>query len=51
MIEERIFDFDRILSPNCSQSESYDKVANKVVSDVLQGYNGTIMAYGQVTVI
>jgi kinesin family protein 5 len=48
MIEERVFEFDRILSPNSTQDEAYDKVANKVVNDVLQGYNGTIMAYGQV---
>jgi hypothetical protein len=48
MVEERIFDFDRVLSSNCTQTEVYDKVGNKVVSDVLQGYNGTIMAYGQV---
>jgi kinesin family protein 5 len=48
MIEERIFDFDRILSSNSTQTEAYDKIAGKVVSDVLQGYNGTIMAYGQV---
>lgn len=48
MIEERIFDFDKILGPNSSQEESYDKTASKIVTDVLQGYNGTIMAYGQV---
>jgi hypothetical protein len=48
MIEERIFDFDKVLSPSSTQSESYDKIAMKTVSDVLQGYNGTIMAYGQV---
>ena len=31
-----------------SQEQSYDIVARKVVNDVMEGYNGTIMAYGQV---
>ena len=43
----RIFDFDRILGKECVQEESYNRVARKIVSDVMEGYNGTIMAYGQ----
>jgi hypothetical protein len=31
-----------------SQEQSFDIVARKVVNDVMEGYNGTIMAYGQV---
>jgi len=45
--EVRIFDFDRILGPKVSQEESYNRIGNKIVSDVMSGYNGTIMAYGQ----
>ena len=48
LIEERIFEFDRILGGRISQVESYNRIASKVVSDVMEGYNGTIMAYGQV---
>lgn len=45
--EMRIFDFDRVLGDEASQEESYNRVAKKIVSDVMEGYNGTIMAYGQ----
>ncbi len=45
--EIKIFDFDRILGAKSSQEESYNIVASKIVSDVMEGYNGTIMAYGQ----
>jgi kinesin family protein 5 len=45
--EVRIFDFDRILGASATQEESYNRVASKIVSDVMSGYNGTIMAYGQ----
>ena len=31
-----------------TQEQSYDIIAKKVVNDVMEGYNGTIMAYGQV---
>ena len=48
LIEERIFEFDRILGGEITQDESYNRVGRKIVSDVLEGYNGTIMAYGQV---
>jgi len=48
LIEERIFEFDRILGGQITQDDSYNKIARKIVSDVLEGYNGTIMAYGQV---
>ena len=30
-----------------TQEESYNRVASKIVDDVIAGYNGTIMAYGQ----
>jgi hypothetical protein len=31
-----------------TQEQSFDIVSRKVVNDVMEGYNGTIMAYGQV---
>ncbi|XP_056374702.1 kinesin-like protein KIF9 [Hyla sarda] len=40
------FKVDGILH-NASQSSVYDTVAKSVVSRALQGYNGTIMCYGQ----
>ena len=49
LIEERIFEFDRILGGDISQGEAYNRVSRKIVTEVLDGYNGTIMAYGQVT--
>ncbi|KAL0221011.1 hypothetical protein RCL1_000865 [Eukaryota sp. TZLM3-RCL] len=41
------FVFDQILSHSCTQSDTYAAVAKPVVDDVLEGYNGTILAYGQ----
>ncbi|KAL7369500.1 hypothetical protein ABVT39_000567 [Epinephelus coioides] len=39
--------FDRVLPPNTSQEQVYDQCAKQIVKDVLDGYNGTIFAYGQ----
>ncbi|XP_034034880.1 kinesin heavy chain-like [Thalassophryne amazonica] len=39
--------FDRILPPNATQEQVYDHCAKQIVKDVLDGYNGTIFAYGQ----
>ncbi|KAL0223106.1 hypothetical protein P9112_002496 [Eukaryota sp. TZLM1-RC] len=41
------FLFDLILSDNSTQQHVYEEVAKPVVDDVLEGYNGTILAYGQ----
>ncbi|KAK9806570.1 hypothetical protein WJX73_003259 [Symbiochloris irregularis] len=41
------FTFDQVLSQNAPQAEVYDTAALDVVDDVLNGFNGTIMAYGQ----
>ena len=41
------FRFDRILGENATQADVYDSAAQEIVSDVLKGYNGTILAYGQ----
>ncbi|UXI22915.1 hypothetical protein NH340_JMT08858 [Sarcoptes scabiei] len=46
-IASRQFTFDRIFSPSSSEDEVYSKSAKHIVDCVLQGYNGTIFAYGQ----
>jgi kinesin family protein 6/9 len=44
--EDWSFKFDQILH-NSSQETTYDVVAADIVQSVLEGYNGTILAYGQ----
>uniref|UniRef100_A0A8C1SSI6 Kinesin-like protein n=1 Tax=Cyprinus carpio TaxID=7962 RepID=A0A8C1SSI6_CYPCA len=39
--------FDRVFPPNTTQEQVYDTCAKQIVKDVLDGYNGTIFAYGQ----
>ncbi|XP_068437527.1 kinesin-1 heavy chain-like [Clinocottus analis] len=39
--------FDRVFQSTTTQVEFYNAVAQKIVRDVLGGYNGTIFAYGQ----
>uniref|UniRef100_A0A803XWC8 Kinesin-like protein n=1 Tax=Meleagris gallopavo TaxID=9103 RepID=A0A803XWC8_MELGA len=39
--------FDRVLPPNTTQEQVYNACAKQIVKDVLEGYNGTIFAYGQ----
>jgi hypothetical protein len=39
--------FDGVLGQDASQSDVYRDVAKPIVDDVLRGYNGTILAYGQ----
>ncbi|XP_060949586.1 kinesin-1 heavy chain-like [Limanda limanda] len=41
------FYFDRVFQSNTSQEQFYNAWAQKIVKDVLDGYNGTIFAYGQ----
>lgn len=43
-----IFTLDRVFHGDCKQEDVYDMVAKETISDILQGYNGTIFAYGQV---
>lgn len=45
--DEREFTFDHVLPPEACQTEMYQCVGHDVVEDVLRGYNGTILAYGQ----
>lgn len=44
----KIFTFDAVFGPAATQRQVYDACAAEVVESVLDGYNGTIFAYGQV---
>ena len=41
------YSFDEIFPPSTTQDEIYNKTSKSIIDSVLQGYNGTIMAYGQ----
>ncbi|CAB4027558.1 Kinesin KIF3A, partial [Paramuricea clavata] len=41
------FSFDRVFAPGCKQVDIYNDAARPIVESVLEGYNGTIFAYGQ----
>ncbi|KAI4370367.1 hypothetical protein MLD38_018726 [Melastoma candidum] len=41
------YEFDEILTEFASQKRVYEVVAKPVLESVLDGYNGTVMAYGQ----
>eukprot|EP01018_Ginkgo_biloba_P033595 Gb_20367 [translate_table: standard] len=41
------FQFDEVFTETASQKRVYEVVAKPVVESVLNGYNGTVMAYGQ----
>ncbi|KAK2561249.1 Kinesin heavy chain [Acropora cervicornis] len=43
----RTFTFDRVFKPTTTQERVYIEAAQVIVQDVLNGYNGTIFAYGQ----
>lgn len=41
------FVYDKVFTPNTTQEQVYNVCAKQIVKDVLDGYNGTIFAYGQ----
>ncbi|KAK9904052.1 hypothetical protein WJX75_003480 [Coccomyxa subellipsoidea] len=41
------FEFDKVLREDASQADVFQAAVQPIVEDVLNGYNGTIMAYGQ----
>lgn len=43
----KLFTFDAVFSDQSTQRKIYDSCAAPVVQSVLEGYNGTIFAYGQ----
>jgi kinesin family protein 3/17 len=42
------FTFDAVMDELISQKEVYELSARPIVSNVIEGYNGTVFAYGQV---
>ncbi|XP_072967699.1 kinesin-like protein KIN-UB [Typha angustifolia] len=45
--ESETYEFDEVLTEFASQKRVYEVVAKPVVESILEGYNGTVMAYGQ----
>ena len=45
--KEHNFKFQRVFDEGATQEEVYDEVVNHMVEKFLEGYNGTIFAYGQ----
>ncbi|XP_046401974.1 kinesin-like protein KIF3A [Ischnura elegans] len=43
----RTFTFDLVFDLDSKQTDVYNEIARPIVSKVLEGYNGTIFAYGQ----
>ena len=41
------FEFDNVFNTKASQIEVYDNAARPIIDSVLDGFNGTIFAYGQ----
>ncbi|GAB5367997.1 hypothetical protein AAMO2058_001279900 [Amorphochlora amoebiformis] len=41
------YDFDRVFGPECSQELIYIETAEPMVESLFQGYNNTMIAYGQ----
>uniref|UniRef100_UPI00358EEEB2 kinesin heavy chain-like n=1 Tax=Myxine glutinosa TaxID=7769 RepID=UPI00358EEEB2 len=47
LVGGKTYAFDRVFHPGTSQEQVYNACARQIVQDVLEGYNGTIFAYGQ----
>lgn len=47
VVSAKPYVFDRVFQSNTSQEQVYNACAKAIVKDVLEGYNGTIFAYGQ----
>jgi len=43
----KVFTFDRVFGPESKQTDVYNDAARAIVEGALEGYNGTIFAYGQ----
>ena len=41
------FTFDNVYDWNCKQEDIFTDCAHPIVNNILEGYNGTIFAYGQ----
>ncbi|XP_061835041.1 kinesin-1 heavy chain isoform X1 [Nerophis lumbriciformis] len=47
VISSKPYAFDRVFQSSTTQEQVYNACAQRIVKDVLEGYNGTIFAYGQ----
>uniref|UniRef100_A0A8C4RCG8 Kinesin motor domain-containing protein n=1 Tax=Eptatretus burgeri TaxID=7764 RepID=A0A8C4RCG8_EPTBU len=47
LVGSKPYVFDRVFGQNTTQEQVYNACARQIVKDVLEGYNGTIFAYGQ----
>ncbi|CDH52276.1 kinesin group protein [Lichtheimia corymbifera JMRC:FSU:9682] len=45
--QNKMFHFDQVFKPSCTQSEIFATVGEKLVRKFVDGYNVTILAYGQ----
>ena len=43
----KVFSFDAVFDSKATQVDIYNETARPIIDKVLQGYNGTIFAYGQ----
>ena len=41
------FDFDWAFGPNSTQKELYDATCKPLISNIFEGFNATVFAYGQ----
>ena len=48
-LQHQAFTFDRVFSPAASTREVYEKIGRPIIQQIVQGYNGTVIAYGQTT--
>ncbi|XP_071697444.1 kinesin-like protein KIN-5C [Rutidosis leptorrhynchoides] len=44
---DRVFTFDKVFGPTAQQKDLYEQAVIPIVSEVLEGFNCTIFAYGQ----
>ncbi|XP_077239637.1 kinesin-like protein KIN-5D [Tasmannia lanceolata] len=44
---DRTFNFDKVFGPASKQKDLYEQAVSPIVTEVLEGYNCTIFAYGQ----
>lgn len=45
--KDRVFTFDKVFGPKAQQRSIYEHAITPVVSEVLEGFNCTVFAYGQ----
>jgi hypothetical protein len=45
--DDPAFHFDKVFAPDCKQEDVFGAVLNDSVSSVLEGFNATVLAYGQ----